>query len=65
MFVVMLVIEKLVVNGICSCTNNVIDLSSYQLRRHIGVKVTSSRRHTANGLSKTFDNSVVDMVTDL
>ena len=31
----------------------------------MGVKVSSSRRHSAKGLSKTFDNSVVAMVTDL
>ena len=27
--------------------------------------MTSSRRHSAKGLSKTFDNSVVAIVTDL
>ena len=33
--------------------------------RHINVKVTLCKRHSAKGLSKTFDNSVVAMVTDL
>ena len=63
------VIEKLVEHGIhClpwSYTNDVINLSSKRLLRHTDVKVTSSRRHSAKGLSKTFDNSLVAMVTDL
>ena len=33
--------------------------------RHSDVIVTSSRRQFAKGLSKTFDNSIVAMVTDL
>ena len=48
----------------CSYTNDVIDLSSEQLCRHVDVKVTSSGPHSAKSLSKAFDNSVVAMVTD-
>ena len=48
----------------CSYTNDVIDLSLKPLLRHVNVKVTSSRR-LAKGTSKTFDNSVVDMVTSM
>ena len=62
------VIEKLMELGIhclpCSFTNEVTDLSSSHLWCHIDVKVTSLGRHSAKGLSKTFDNSVVAMVTD-
>ena len=42
-----------------------IQMTSY-IYNHIiiDVKVASSRRHSAKGLSKTFDNSVIAMVTD-
>ena len=49
----------------CPYTNDVIDLSSSQLYRHIDVKVTSSRRNSAKRLSKMFYNSVVAMITNL
>ena len=62
------VTEKLMEHGIhclpCSYTNDVIELSSKR-PCHNDVKVTSSERHAAKGLSKTVDNSVVAIVTDL
>ena len=49
------VVEKLLEYGIlcllCSYTND--------------VKMTSSGRHSAKGLSEAFDNSVVAIVTDI
>ena len=63
------VVEKLVEHSIhclpCSYTNDVIDISSLQLRRLTDVKVTSSKRYSTKGLGKTFDDSIVAMVTDL
>ena len=48
----------------CSYANEAIDLSSKILRNHIDIKVTSSGQHSAKGVSETFDNSVVAMVTN-
>ena len=63
------VIEKFVEHGMhclpCSYANDILDLSSWQLWCHIDAKMTSSWRYSAKGHSKTFDSSIVAMVTYL
>ena len=52
-------------NGIEKLGSRVSHKSVTVARVHIGVKVTSSRRHLAKILSTTFGNSIVAMATDL
>ena len=63
---VSIVIEILLEHGIhslpFSVINDVIDLSSTMTSR---CQLTSSGQHSAKGLSKTFDNSAVAIVTNL
>ena len=48
----------------CSYAHGV-KMLPYQLWLHIDVLVTSSGRHSAKVLSKTFGHSIIAMVTDL